>query len=81
MGLYKKLNVCMSNNLDFVTVHYSIHVLHLGRASSLLIFFADRGISSGECFALCTNSRAFNTINTLYCENITFGKIRFCLTR
>ena len=36
-GLYKKLNVCISNNLDFVAIQYSIHVLHLGGASFLLL--------------------------------------------
>ena len=41
MGLYKKLNVCISNNLEFVAIHYSIHVLHLGGASFLLLFFLE----------------------------------------
>ena len=40
MGLYKKLNVCISNNLDFVAIHCSIHVLHLGGASFLQLFSA-----------------------------------------
>ena len=39
MGLYKKLNVCISDNLDLVAIHCSIHVLHLGGASFLLLFF------------------------------------------
>ena len=38
-GLYKKLNVCISNNLDFVAIHCSIHVMHLGGASFLLLLF------------------------------------------
>ena len=28
MGLYKKLNVSISDNLEFVAIHFSIHVLH-----------------------------------------------------
>ena len=36
--IYKKLNVCISDNLDFVAIHYSIHVLDLGGASFLLLF-------------------------------------------
>ena len=39
VGLYKKLNVCISDNLDFVAIYCSIHVLHLGGASFLLLFF------------------------------------------
>ena len=39
MGLYKKLNVCIIDNLDFVAIHCSIHVLHLGGVSFLLLFF------------------------------------------
>ena len=39
MDLYKKLNVCISINLDFVAIHCSIHVLHLGGASFLQLFF------------------------------------------
>ena len=58
VGLYKRLNVCISDNLDFVAIHCSIHVLHLGGAS----FLTDRGRSSGKCLALCMNTRAFNTI-------------------
>ena len=39
MGLYKKLIVCISDNLDFVAIRCSIHVLHLGGATFLLLFF------------------------------------------
>ena len=37
--IYKKLNVCIIDNLDFVAIHYSIHVLHLGGVSFMLLFF------------------------------------------
>ena len=65
MGLYKKLNLCISDNLDFVAIQCSIYVLHLGGASFLLLCFLQivgLGRSSGKCLALCMNTMASNTI-------------------
>ena len=50
MGLYKKLNVCISDNLGFVAIHCSIHVFSVapGRGEfSATVFLTDRGRSSG----------------------------------